>query len=224
MANAKEQILQMEHSQLSEVARATMSQISRQAQAQAQAAQAQVQNQQSQPGQAPGQQGSQGTLNAQQMARFLQQQQQQQQQSQQQQQNQQQAMRGSQANPIELVTPTMANAQLPHFPTPSQSSVTMAHSASQAPQSNQSSQPLQANPNTTPQLSQATSQSNTGSAGPDVSDIPEESFYGYLRQMMAKNGITSGIPTIEGRQVNLYKLFQMVIKNNGSAHVSPRGH
>ncbi|OXC65400.1 hypothetical protein AYX13_05530 [Cryptococcus neoformans] len=221
VANAKEQILQMEHSQLSEVAKATMSQISRQAQAQAQAAQAQVQNQQSQLGQGPSQQGSQGTLNAQQMARFLQQQQ-----IQQQQQNQQQALRGSQANPIELVTPTMANTQLPHFPTPSQSSATMANTASQPPQSNQlqgnqSSQPPQANPNSTPQLSQATIQSNTGSGGPDISDIPEESFYGYLRQMMAKNGITSGIPTIEGRQVNLYKLFQMVIKNNGSSHIEP---
>ncbi|ODN76224.1 hypothetical protein L202_06144 [Cryptococcus amylolentus CBS 6039] len=204
MANHREALLNAEPAKLQEVAKLTFANVERIRQA----TMAQQQQQQN-VGQAPQVQG-QDQMSAQQLAarRF-----------QGQQQSQQQPMRGSQNNPIELVTPTMNNSQLPgQFPTPVQAS------AGSAPMAQQPSG--QSMPNATPLLGNAQPPmqgQQSGQTGMEaIQDIPEEAFYNSMRAMMHKGTmpvLQNGAPSIEGKQVNLHKLFQIVIRNNGFANI-----
>nr|ODN96596.1 hypothetical protein L204_03303 [Cryptococcus depauperatus CBS 7855] len=113
-------------------------------------------------------------------------------------------IRGSQNNPIELMTPTLNNAQL-SFSTPQQSQ-TRPQIQSQSHQQGQAqgpNVPMQGNPVL------------------DINDVSEEMFYNSLRTLMVNKGYTGGVPNIEGKPINLLKLFQIVINNNGSTNIDP---
>ncbi|OCF59632.1 hypothetical protein L486_02304 [Kwoniella mangroviensis CBS 10435] len=132
---------------------------------------------------------------------------------------------GSQNNPIELITPTMNQMALPQqFSTPVQPNA--------APQQQQAQQQQQFAPQQQPQwipntAQQAQSQSQAPAApapapplmGLESMNLPEENFWHTLKQIHPTVNVQN--PIVEGRALNLYKLFQIVLKNGGSAKIDP---
>ncbi|WVW81817.1 hypothetical protein I302_103814 [Kwoniella bestiolae CBS 10118] len=135
---------------------------------------------------------------------------------------------GSQNNPIELITPTMNQMTLPpQFSTPVQQN-TGPQQQQQQPQQfvpppqapGQQQQQWLPNPASQPQQQQS---QNTAPPPPSVGfesmNLPEENFWHTLKQLHPNINVQN--PIIEGKPLNLHKLFQIVLKNGGSAKIDP---
>ncbi|OCF31190.1 hypothetical protein I316_07158 [Kwoniella heveanensis BCC8398] len=149
-----------------------------------------------------------------------------------------QIQQGSQTNPIELITPTTNNMPLPpQFSTPGQQQSSASQQPQFPPQQPPQQQQWQQNQNMgamqqqnlppnqmqqqPPQGVPTPVQQPMVPTGPSFSlesvNVPEDAFWQSLRQLHQNPNVQN--PIIDGKPVNLHKLFQIVLKNNGSAKI-----
>lgn len=159
---------------------------------------------------------------------------------------QQPSMPGSQNNPIEIVTPNLGTTSqlptqpnIPSFVTPQQQlqpAAQITDQRFQQPQAQgrsrqtnatqqwvqQQQQPIR--PPASPMLNLGQGQPKPW-VGQDFTNEPfpmtEDQFWIYLGGQHLKRQEPMAAPVIDGKQVNLYALFNLVHKNGGSAKVGP---
>ena len=140
---------------------------------------------------------------------------------------------GSQANPIDIVTPTVGNsAQMPRpFPPNRPQADTQAmRPPTQQPQptpqlhqpnwQNQPQQQAQQPAQQNPQLGAAGTKAKPWNAmdfRTEQLPLKEDQFWSYLGQIHLKRSEPLQPPQLEGRPVNLYLMFNLVHRNGGAA-------